>query len=129
MDSRGPNFTVAETHALLEDVKCHYASIVGSSIVGGMAMNTRKKDIWLEITQNVNAMGSGQEMTLELVKLSWKNLQARATPLLKRKIPKQATNPLRKVNTPTWFWTLLEVRALKLCMGFKVLSGMVSLRL
>jgi len=79
MDSKGPNFTLAETHALLEGVKCHYASIVGSSVAGGMVTNKRKKDIWVEITQNVNAMGSGQKRTLEQVKFRWKNLRAIAT--------------------------------------------------
>lgn len=79
MDSKGPNFTAAETHALLEGVKRHHASIVGSSVAGGMVTNKRKKDIWVEITQNVNAVGSGQQRTLEQVRFRWKNLKARAT--------------------------------------------------
>ena len=79
MDSKGPNFTVAETHALLEGVKRHNASIVGSSVASGMVTNKKKKDIWVEITQNVNAMGSGQKRPLEQVKFRWKNLRARAT--------------------------------------------------
>ena len=44
MDSKGPNFTVAETHALLEGFKCHYAS-VGSSVAGGMVTNKRKRHL------------------------------------------------------------------------------------
>jgi len=81
MDSKGPNFTVAETHALLEGVRCHYGSIVGrfSSSKGGELTNKKKNDIWVEITQNVNAMGSGQKRTTEQVKFRWKNLKARAT--------------------------------------------------
>ncbi len=43
MDSKGPHFTVADTNALLEGVKCHYASIVGSSVAGGMVTNRRNK--------------------------------------------------------------------------------------
>ncbi|KAJ8403982.1 hypothetical protein AAFF_G00343320 [Aldrovandia affinis] len=38
-----------------------------------------KNDIWIEITQNVNATGSGQMRTVEQVKLRWKNLKAKAT--------------------------------------------------
>ena len=49
--------------------------------------------------------------------------------LLRQKTPKRATNLLRKVTTQMWFWTLLAVRTLKLCMAFKVLLGMVSLQL
>lgn len=79
MDSKGPNFTVAETHALLEGVKHNYASIIGSSSSGAIVTNKKKKDIWIEITQNVNAMGSGQKRTLDQVKFRWKNLRARAT--------------------------------------------------
>ena len=29
MDSKSPNFSAAETHALLEGVRCHYRSLVG----------------------------------------------------------------------------------------------------
>ncbi|KAJ8387028.1 hypothetical protein AAFF_G00162050 [Aldrovandia affinis] len=38
-----------------------------------------KNDIWTEITQNVNATGSGQMRSVERVKLRWKNLKAKAT--------------------------------------------------
>lgn len=97
MDSKGPNFTVAETHALLEGVKCHYASIVGSSVVGGMVTNKRKKDIWVEITQNVNATGSGQKRTLEQVKFRWKNLRAKATKdLAEAKNTQTGNKPFKK---------------------------------
>ncbi|GAA6083814.1 uncharacterized protein LOC107710894 [Tachysurus ichikawai] len=97
MDSKGPNFTVAETHALLEGVKCHYASIVGSSVAGGMVSNKRKKDIWVEITQNVNAMGSGQKRTLEQVKFRWKNLRARTTKdLAEAKNTQTGNKPFKK---------------------------------
>lgn len=68
MDSKGPNVTVAETHALLEDVKYHDASIVGRAVSGGMVADKSKKDIWVEITQNVNAMGSGQKRAKEQAK-------------------------------------------------------------
>lgn len=73
MDSKGPNFTVAETHALLEGVRCLYASIVGclNSTKCGELTNKMTRDVWVEITQNVNAMGSGQKRTTERVKLRW----------------------------------------------------------
>uniref|UniRef100_A0A8C1LPJ6 Myb/SANT-like DNA-binding domain-containing protein n=1 Tax=Cyprinus carpio TaxID=7962 RepID=A0A8C1LPJ6_CYPCA len=91
------NFTVAETHALLESVKCHYASIVGSSVAGGMVTNKRKKDIWVEITQNVNAMGSGQKRILEQVKFRWKNLRARTTKdLAETKNTQTGNKPFKK---------------------------------
>ena len=64
MDSKGSNFTIAETHALLEGVKGHYASIVWSSGAGGMVTNKRNKDIWVEITQNVNENGVWPEEDL-----------------------------------------------------------------
>ena len=48
MDSKGPNFTVAETHALLWGVKCYYVSIVGSSVGSGMVTNKRKKTLGLK---------------------------------------------------------------------------------
>ena len=43
-----------------------------------MVTNKRKKDIWIEITPNVNAVGSVQKRTLEQVKVRRKNLRARA---------------------------------------------------
>lgn len=97
MDAKGPNFTAAETHALLEGVKCNYASIVGNSVAGGMVTNKKKKDIWFDITQNVNAMGSGQKRTLEQVKFRWKNLRARATKdLAEAKNTKTGNKPFKK---------------------------------
>lgn len=96
MDSNGPDFTVVQTHALLEG-KCHYASIVGSSVAGGMVTNKRNKDIWVEITQNVNAMGSGLKRTLEQVKFRWKNLRARATKdLAEAKNTQTGNKPFKK---------------------------------
>lgn len=97
MDSNGPDFTVVQTHALLEGAKCHYASIVGSSVAGGMVTNKRNKDIWVEITQNVNAMGSGLKRTLEQVKFRWKNLRARATKdLAEAKNTQTGNKPFKK---------------------------------
>ena len=46
----------------MEGVKCHYASVVGSSGAGGMVTNKRKKDIWVEITQNVNAIWPEEDL-------------------------------------------------------------------
>ena len=81
MDSKGPNFTAAETNALMEGVRCYYASIVGrfNSTKGGEVTNKKKKEIWEKITQNVNDVGFGQKRTTEQVKFRWKNLKARAT--------------------------------------------------
>lgn len=81
MDSKGSNFTVTETHALLEGVRHHYASIVGrfSSTKGGELTNKKKNDAWAEITRNVNATGSGQKRTTDQIKFRWKNLKAKAT--------------------------------------------------
>lgn len=39
----------------------------------------KRKDIWEEITQDGNAVGSGQRMTMEQVESRWKMLKARAT--------------------------------------------------
>ncbi|KAJ8003997.1 hypothetical protein DPEC_G00154220 [Dallia pectoralis] len=98
MDSKGPNFTIAETHALLEAVRGHYASIVGrfNYTKGGEVTNKKKKDIWFEITQNVNAIGSGQKRTTEQVKFRWKNLRARAT----KDHAEEAKNTLTGSNKP-----------------------------
>jgi len=65
MDSKSPIVSAAETHALLESVRCHYWSLVGSfsSTKGGEVSIKMKKDIWAEITQHVNAMGFGQKRT------------------------------------------------------------------
>lgn len=72
-------------------------SIVGSSVAGGMVTNKRKKDIWVEITQNVNAMGSGQKRTLEQVKFRWKNLRARTTKdLAEAKNTQTGNKPFKK---------------------------------
>lgn len=81
MDSKSPNFSAAETHALLEGVRCHYRSLVGSfsSAKGGEVSSKMKKEIWAGITQHVNAMGFGQKRTTEQLRFRWKNLKARAT--------------------------------------------------
>ncbi|KAI5611795.1 hypothetical protein C0J50_1436 [Silurus asotus] len=57
----------------------------------------RKKDICVEITQNVNAMGSGQKRTLEQVKFRWKNLRARAAKdLAEAKYTQTGNRPFKK---------------------------------
>ncbi len=70
MDSKGPKFTAAETQALLEGVRNHYDVIVGcfNSTKDGELTHKTKQDIWVEITQNVNEMGSGHRRTTEQVK-------------------------------------------------------------
>ena len=80
MDSRSCNFTAAETNALLEGGRCHYDTIVGSfnSAKGGDT-NKKKNDVWILITENVNAIGSGQRRTTDQIRFRWKNLKARAT--------------------------------------------------
>ncbi|KAF4095434.1 hypothetical protein G5714_024512 [Onychostoma macrolepis] len=78
MDSRSCNFTAAETNALLEGVRCHYGTIVGS-FNSAKDTNKKKNDVWILITENVNAIGSGQRRTTDQIKLRWKNLKARAT--------------------------------------------------
>ncbi|KAL7395379.1 hypothetical protein ABVT39_015518 [Epinephelus coioides] len=80
MDSRSCNFTAAETNALLEGVRCHYDTKVGSvnSAKGGDT-NKKKNDVWILITENVNATGSSQRRITDQIKFRWKNLKARAT--------------------------------------------------
>lgn len=78
MDSRSCNFTAAETNALLEGVRCHYGTIVGS-FTSAKDTNKKKNDVWILITDNVNVIGSGQRRTTDQIKLRWKNLKARAT--------------------------------------------------
>ena len=70
-----------KTHPLLEGVRSHYASIVGSFhfTKGGEMTHRKRKDIWEEITQDGNAVESGQRMTMEQVESRWKMLKARAT--------------------------------------------------
>lgn len=48
MESKGPNFTVAETCAMLEGVQANCASIVGgfSSVKGGGLTKKGKYNIW-----------------------------------------------------------------------------------
>ncbi|CAL8254986.1 unnamed protein product [Arctogadus glacialis] len=81
MESKGPNFTVAETYALLEGVRANFATIVGgfSSAKGGEVTKKGKDTIWEDITNRINALGSGQKRTLKQVTLRWKNLRAKAT--------------------------------------------------
>ena len=60
--SKGSNFTQAETYALLEGIRAHYhvmRSKLSSSITTRM-----KQKIWTDITDRVNATGSGQLRTL-----------------------------------------------------------------
>lgn len=77
MDSKASNFTVAETHALLDGVRHHYASVVGCfcSTKGGELTNKKINDVWAEITNNVNATGPGQKRMTDQIKLRWKNLK------------------------------------------------------
>ncbi|KAI9543209.1 hypothetical protein NQZ68_011520 [Dissostichus eleginoides] len=78
MDKKGPNFTSAETHALLQSVRNNYDSIVGSFNREGGATKV-KSGIWMEVTVNVNATGSGHKRTVDQVRLRWKNLKQHAT--------------------------------------------------
>ncbi|KAL3051932.1 hypothetical protein OYC64_002038 [Pagothenia borchgrevinki] len=87
MDKKGPNFTSAETHALLQSVRNNSDSIVGSFNREGGATKV-KSGIWMEVTDNVNATGSGHKMTVDQVRLRWKNLKQQAT-----KDHSQAKNP------------------------------------
>lgn len=87
MDKKGPNFTSAETHALLQSVRNNYDSIVGSFNREGGATKV-KSGIWMEVTDNVNATGSGHKRTVDQVRLRWKNLKQQAT-----KDNSQAKNP------------------------------------
>lgn len=53
--SKGSNFTLAETHALLEGVRANYANIMAklsTSVTAKM-----KHNIWTDITKSVNATG------------------------------------------------------------------------
>lgn len=53
---------MAETCALLEGVRGNFASIVGgfSSAKGGEVTEKEEDNIWEDITNHVNATGSGQ---------------------------------------------------------------------
>ncbi|KAK1904602.1 Myb/SANT-like DNA-binding domain containing protein 4 [Dissostichus eleginoides] len=66
MDKKGPNCTSAETHALLQSVRNNYDSIVGSFNREGGATKV-KSGIWMEVTDNVNATGSGHKRTVDQV--------------------------------------------------------------
>ena len=98
MDSKGPNFSVAETCALLEGVRGNFASIVGgfSSAKGGEVTKKGKDNIWEDITNHVNATGYGQKRTIKQLMLRW-NLKAKAT-----KDPKQVTSHIRGGNSLIW---------------------------
>ena len=78
MDSKGPNFSVAETCALLEGVQ---GLIIGgfSSAKGGEVTKKGKENIWKDITNHVNTTGFGQKRTIKQVMLQWKNLKTKAT--------------------------------------------------
>ena len=98
MDSRSCNFTAAETNALLEGVRCHYDTIVGSfnSVKGGDT-NKKKNDVWSLITENVNAIGSGQRRTTDQIRFRWKNLKARATKdHAEAKYPQTGNKPFKR---------------------------------
>ncbi|XP_033962461.1 uncharacterized protein [Pseudochaenichthys georgianus] len=88
MDKKGPNFTSAETHALLQSVRNHYDSIVGIFNREGGSTKV-KSGIWMEVTDHVNATGSGHKRTVDQVRLRWKNLKQHAT-----KDRSQAKHPL-----------------------------------
>uniref|UniRef100_A0A673KV62 Myb-like domain-containing protein n=1 Tax=Sinocyclocheilus rhinocerous TaxID=307959 RepID=A0A673KV62_9TELE len=95
----GPNFTVAETCALLEGVRANFASIVGgfSSAKCGEATKKGKHNIWEDITNYVNAMGSGQKRTIKQVMLRWKNLRAKTTKdLTEAKNPQTGNKPYKR---------------------------------
>lgn len=112
MDSRSCNFTAGEINALLEVATCYYETIVGSfNAAKGGDTNKKKKDVWLLITEDVNAIGSGQRRTTDQIKLQINPIQ----------IKLQATSPLRGKITQMWSLTPSEVRSDKLCMAFKVL--------
>ncbi|CAL8332449.1 unnamed protein product [Arctogadus glacialis] len=99
MESKGPNFTVAETYALLEGVRANFATIVGgfSSAKGGEVTKKGKDTIWEDITNRINALGSGQKRTLKQVTLRWKNLRAKATKdLSEAKNPRTGNKPYKR---------------------------------
>ncbi|KAM4573917.1 fatty acid 2-hydroxylase [Odontesthes bonariensis] len=99
MESKGPNFTVAETYALLEGVRANFATIVGgfSSAKGGEVTKKGKESIWEDITNRINAMGCGQKRTTKQVTLRWKNLRAKATKdLSEAKNPSTGNKPYKR---------------------------------
>ncbi len=53
-----------------------------------------KYNIWEDITNHVNAMGSGQKSTIKQVMLRWKNLRAKATKDLT-----ESKNPQTRINS------------------------------
>ena len=59
----------------------NFASIVGglSSAKGREVTKKGKDNIREDLTNHVNAMGSGQKRTIKQVMLRWKNLGAKAT--------------------------------------------------
>ncbi len=59
---------VAVDNALLEGVRCHYGTIVGS-FNSAKDTNKKKNYVWILITENVNAIGSGQRRTTDQIKL------------------------------------------------------------
>ncbi|XP_034058418.1 uncharacterized protein LOC117537340 [Gymnodraco acuticeps] len=119
MDKKGPNFTSAETHALLLGVRNNYDSIVGSFNREGGATKV-KSGIWMEVTDNVNATGSGHKRTVDQVRLRWKNLKQQAT-----KDHSQATNHIKGDNTQIWYLISLVVSSHNLYMEYQTLYWMV----
>ncbi|KAG2464039.1 CENPI protein, partial [Polypterus senegalus] len=89
---------MAENHALLEGVRCHYSSIVGhfSSLKGREVTKKCKQNIWEDITKNVNAIGAGEKRTTKQVILRWKNLKAKTTKdLAEAKNPTTGNKPFK----------------------------------
>ena len=90
---------MAETCALLEGVRGNFASIVGgfSSAKGGEVTEKEEDNIWEDITNHVNATGSGQKRTIKQVMLLWKNLKAKATKdLTEAKKPQTGNMPYKR---------------------------------
>lgn len=72
---RKPNFSVNEISVITENVKNHLA-VIQSKLTNNIT-NRKKNEVWQEITDAVNAVGTAGR-TLAEVKDKWKNLHSTA---------------------------------------------------
>ena len=70
---RKPNFSVNEISVITENVKNHLA-VIQSKLTNNIT-NRKKNEVWQEITDAVNAVGTAGR-TLAEVKDKWKNLHS-----------------------------------------------------
>ena len=97
------SFTLAETYALLDDVRANYSNMMAKHGISVTAKMNHK--IWNDITKSVNATGSGQLRTLDQVEQRWKNVKQKATKYhSESQNPKTGNKPFKRGSHSRHHW-------------------------